>query len=303
LWDLRTNRTVQAIGGFSIDEDSGITGAVFTGDHGLAVSCGRFIRVYDQRALKLVNKAHTDALASIDNGSDVQGLSARGDFVAHVDEEGMVGTFDSSESNPAIERIRGNHDALSSCVCISPSLPELATGGFDQRVLIWDMEKEILVREVDAGAVSGLSQPNEGNATNQKEQQLINPPFVYSLDYWNVEQDSGTRILVSGHADGSLMSICGDSEHFWTKCHDYSISALQFVRSKPECLVTAGLDRIIKVWDSESVLFPDSISATEDLKALDYFVLSAKADAIASSAIIPHIFTDSQSDIMVLTLE
>ncbi|KAJ1803361.1 hypothetical protein LPJ75_005903, partial [Coemansia sp. RSA 2598] len=223
LWDLRTNKTVQAICGYSIDEDSGITGAVPTGDHGLAVSCGQFITVYDQRALKLINRASVDALAIIDNGSDVQGLCARGDFVAHVDEEGMVGTFDSSDPSPTIDRVPNKHDALASCVCINPVLPEIATGGFDQRVLVWDMAEEMLVKDVDAGDVSDLAQTSKDDGAGHR--QLVNPPFVYSLDYWNVEQDSDSRMLVSGHSDGGLMSICGDSVRFWNSCHDYSISA------------------------------------------------------------------------------
>ncbi|KAJ2778501.1 WD repeat-containing protein 53 [Coemansia interrupta] len=218
LWDMRYNATIGAVGGFDLGEEySGITGVGFASDFSLVVSYGSHVSVLDRRKIGGHSQRPAVELADIDNGFDVEALSTRGDFVALVDAEGMASVFDVTDSGISVDRYDGAHDALASCVAIHPEQPEIATGGFDQKVRFWDMAEEAQIDEMDANVVSNQT-------TSQK--QLVNPPFVYTLDYWNTETDSSTRMLASGHADGGIMCIDGESARFWPECHGYSISAL-----------------------------------------------------------------------------
>ncbi|KAJ1720396.1 glycogenin glucosyltransferase [Coemansia erecta] len=218
LWDTRDNKSTGVIGGFDLGEDDGgITGIGFASDFSLVVSYGAHVSVLDRRKISRYSQRSAVALADFDHGCDVEALSTRGDFVALVDEEGMVGVFDVTDSSISVDKFAGAHDALASCVTIHPEQPEIATGGFDQKVRFWDMAEETQINEVDANVVS--------NRTSSQKQ-LVNPPFVYALDYWNIDADASTRMLASGHADGGIMCIDGDSARFWPECHGYSISAL-----------------------------------------------------------------------------
>ncbi|KAJ1837135.1 WD repeat-containing protein 53, partial [Coemansia sp. RSA 2703] len=218
LWDTRDSSAIGVIDGFILgDDDSGITGVAFASDFSLVVSYGSHVSVLDRRKLTRHIQRPAVELVDFDNECDVEALSTRGDFVALVDEEGMTGVFDTTDSSIAIDKFAGAHEALASCVAIHPEQPEIATGGFDQKVHFWDMAEEALINGVDANVVSN-------QASNQK--QLVNPPFVYALDYWNIDNNVSTRMLASGHADGGIMCIDGDLAKFWPDCHGYSISAL-----------------------------------------------------------------------------
>ncbi|KAI7833157.1 WD40-repeat-containing domain protein [Kickxella alabastrina] len=307
LWDARIGKSICAVIGFPVDEDISISGIGFVGDHELVAACGPSISIYDHRALKVVNQTRSAAMVVIDNGSEIQALSTRGDFAAFVDEDGSLGVCDTSDVAPSVDKFSGNHDALASCVGFHPDRPEIASGGFDQQVFVWDMAEECVANKADAGAAMDVDEP-----VGLGEQRLVNPPFVYSLDYWSVDEAAEGRMLASGHADGSVMCIRNDAVFCWSECHDYSISALQFVRSRPDVLVTVGLDRTIRLWDAESMFFPEveaaenyqPVKVNRELSPLGVLKdLSAKPDTVATSDALPHIFTDERGDIVAYAFE
>ncbi|KAJ2830935.1 hypothetical protein GGI24_001767, partial [Coemansia furcata] len=300
FWDTRTDKAVRCIRGFA-DE---ITAVEFAGEHSLVAASGSSIYVYDQRSLDVVSQAPeaaTSRFANIDNG-EVQALSSRGDFVAFVDEDGHLGVCDITDdplSNAPVH-FAGGHDALAGCVCIHPELPIIASGGFDRQVLLWDMASETTTRSFTADS-------NDACDDGDGRKKLFNPPFAYALDF-APGCERGLQ-LVSGHADGRLMCLSDETVFSWSECHGYSISAVRFVRAKPEILATASLDCTLALWDAESIMDPDvdtSRSATivvgDKPRLLAQVELSAKPDTLASSETTPVIYTDQGCDIVAYTI-
>ncbi|KAJ2159497.1 hypothetical protein GGF46_002993 [Coemansia sp. RSA 552] len=281
LWDTRANKTTCGIIGFR-DE---ITAVGFVGQNNLAVACGSAIYIYDQRYTGAVARAQ-DMVATvgpIGGPSEIQGISTRGDFVAYVDEDGHVHVCDVTDPTD-YTRLPGGHDALASCVSFHPTEPTIATGGFDRRVILWDVfgEKEVASAEAQV-------------ASDPSGTKFINPPFVYALDFDPDEEHT----VVSGHADGRIM-CSGDGDVLdWPECHNYSISALQFVRSNPSIVATAGLDCEVRLWDANTLTTPGK----DTPHPLARHYLAAKPSAMVSSDTAPHIYIDQDTSIVSLALE
>ncbi|KAJ2765863.1 hypothetical protein IWQ56_003931, partial [Coemansia nantahalensis] len=288
LWDVRTSRAVSGIAGYA----SGINAVGFVGAHSLIVACGADIGVYDQRALGLVSRA-AGAAAVVKNvygESEIQAASTRGDFVAYVDEDGRLGVCDVTDPADST-RFTGAHDGLAACVAFHPESATVATGGFDRRVLVWDVACE-------TSSTLMCASPEYDPGTTR----LVNPPFVYALDY--APNDEGT--VISGHADGRLMCSSDAGTTSWMGCHDYSVSALQFVRSRPEVLATAGLDCTVRLWDADTLACPEAsqLSPTSSPGSAQLLCqrLAAKPDTLASSDTSPVVYIDQGSELVAYAL-
>ncbi|KAJ2780441.1 hypothetical protein H4R18_003460 [Coemansia javaensis] len=269
LWDARSARPACAIAGHGGE----VAGIGFSGESRLVVARGAEIHVYDQRALGPASRRASDTTATVarvanaHGAAEIQAISTRGDFVAYVDEDGRLGVCDVTDPADAT-CFSGGHGALASCVCFHPEAPVVATGGFDRRVLVWDIAAESI-------AASACADGEDDPGANQ----LVNPPFVYALDF--APDCDGT--VVSGHADGRLM---------------------QFVRSRPEVLATAGLDCTIRLWDADAVTDPGTAPAAGGgvPAPLGCCRLAAKPDAIATSEAAPVVYVDQDSSIVAYAL-
>ncbi|KAJ2851243.1 glycogenin glucosyltransferase [Coemansia brasiliensis] len=209
IWDTRTGRAIHGITNFAEE----ITAVGFVSENCLAIASGSAVNIYDQRSLAIVVQSH-NTLAEIKqpaNGGEIQGLSARGDFVAWVDEDGYMSICDITDPNHLV-RFSNPHEALASCVCFHPEEPILATGGFDQMVVVWDVASE--------ARISSFKPPTV-NEDSSNAKHMINPPFVYSVDFAPTEE----YMVVSGHADGKIM-CSRESGSFSLQGHNYSVSAL-----------------------------------------------------------------------------
>ncbi|KAJ2738661.1 hypothetical protein H4R23_000997 [Coemansia sp. Cherry 401B] len=164
-------------------------------------------------------------------------MSIRGDFIAYVDEDGHLGICDITDPETSI-RFAGTHDALASCVCLHPEEAIVATGGIDQQVLVWDIASEHIV---DSFKVL---------AEDTEAKQLVNPPFVYAVDFVPDE----TTV---------------------------------FVRSNPDILATAGLDCMVKLWNTDAVVDPSDKPAS-----IAQHELAEKPNALATLDSLPLMFTD-----------
>ncbi|KAJ2335578.1 hypothetical protein GGI00_001285 [Coemansia sp. RSA 2681] len=307
LWDARAGKAVRCIRGFAEE----ITAVEFAGEHSLVASSGSSICVYDQRALDVVSHATESAASRFTNsgGGEVQALSARGDFVALVDDDGRMAVFDITDDplSNALAPFAGGHDALAGCVCIHPNEPVIASGGFDRQVLLWDMASETKTKAFIADS-SGACH----NDADAGRRQLVNPPFVYALDFAPGSGDGHASQLVSGHADGRLMCLGDDAAFSWSACHRYSISALRFVRARPDILATASLDCTLALWDAESIINPDVAIAPDTAatvvvvgdrpRVLAQVDLTEKPDTLASSETTTVIYTDQGCDIVAYTI-
>ncbi|KAJ2420729.1 hypothetical protein GGF41_004140 [Coemansia sp. RSA 2531] len=268
LWDTRSGKTVRCIRGFT-DE---ITAVTFAGEHNFVAASGSNIYVYDQRALEVVSQGPEAAVcrfANIDDG-EVQALSARGDFVAFVDDNGRLGVCDITDDPLASAPVHfaGGHGALAGCVCIHPELPVIASGGFDCQVLLWDMASE---------TTTGSFVADSSDMCDETRRQMFNPPFAYALDF--------------------------------APEHGLQLVSVRFVSARPEILATASLDCTLALWDAESILYPDvkkSSGATvvvgDKPNLLAQVELSAKPDTLVSSETIPVIYTDQGCDIVAYTI-
>ncbi|KAJ1741958.1 hypothetical protein LPJ68_002388, partial [Coemansia sp. RSA 1086] len=205
IWDTRTGKAIHGIVNFAHE----ITAAGFVSESCLAIASGSTVSIYDQRSLSIVAQAGSTVMTveQAASGSEIQGLSARGDFVACVDEDGCVSICDITDPKHLV-KFNNPHEALASCVCFHPEEPILATGGFDQNVIVWDIASE--------ARINSFMPPAADDA-----KQMVNPPFVYSVDFAPTEE----YMVVSGHADGKIM-CSSESGSFSLPCHNYSVSVL-----------------------------------------------------------------------------
>ncbi|PIA18125.1 WD40 repeat-like protein [Coemansia reversa NRRL 1564] len=290
LWDARSGRNVLEIAGF----DGDITGVDFVGEHGLAVACGSVIYVYDRRSLEMKSNPQRalTKIKSVDEKGEIQSISTRGDFIAYVDEDGNIGVSDYTDAGDPTQ-FSERHDGMASCVCFHAEDLTVATGGFDQCVRVWDISSEKVI-------VSGCAQSVEDPSAVK----IVNPPFVYTLDFAPDEHCT----VVSGHADGRLMCLNTEECWSWPDCHSYSISALQFLRSAPNILATAGLDCAIRLWDVDAIL-QSNVSSNEGgistfpPNALFSYELLSKPNALVSSEHSGHVYLDQDNSIVLLALQ
>ncbi|KAJ1734619.1 hypothetical protein LPJ61_000973 [Coemansia biformis] len=208
LWDVRSQKSVNGIAGHSGE----ITAVGFAGEHNLVAACDANLCIYDQRTLRLVAQAANTgtAVKNIYGEAEIQALSTRGDFVAYVDEDGRLGVSDITDPDGST-RFADSHEALAACVCFHPDEPVIATGGFDQQVRVWDVATETV-------SMTACAEVDDDPSSTR----LVNPPFVYALDF----APNAECTVVSGHADGRLMCSSSEGTMCWMGCHDYSISAL-----------------------------------------------------------------------------
>ncbi|KAJ2543427.1 hypothetical protein EV175_005979, partial [Coemansia sp. RSA 1933] len=332
LWDTRSGKAICGIVGFEEE----VVAADFVGDSSVAVASGASLFIYDHRYISTVHSSQscrTVYANRCDNGDgEIQAISTRGDFVAFVDDNGCLSVFDITDSEAFSEksaRLSGNddgaHNMAVACVCFHPEEPVIATGAFDRQVRVWDVASERVIRSSVAG-LAAVSAQHVGEESSQGAvaTNMVNPPFVYALDFVpnysdadgesNTEEEEGREkwMVVSGHADGRIMCTGAKSTAVcWTGCHSYSITALRFMRSHPEVLVTAGLDRMIKLWNSDNIISPDTVDndngndnddtaavARDSLPLLAHVDLAAKPDTLATSEEAPLLYTDENNSVV-----
>ncbi|KAJ1790345.1 hypothetical protein LPJ59_005181, partial [Coemansia sp. RSA 2399] len=325
LWDTRSGKAICGVVGFEKE----VVAADFVGDSSIAIASGASISLYDQRYIGTVHNARNSGAVYVckdDSGeSEIQAISTRGDFVAFVDDDGRLGVFDITDpemlTGKSVRFSSDGHDAMAACVCFHPEEPVVATGAFDRQVCVWDVASEKVIRRSVARPIAESAQHVGAGAPGATTSNMVNPPFVYALDFVpgfayaddvpNKEEDREQWMVVSGHADGRIMCTGAKSAVCWTDCHSYSITALRFMRSHPEILATAGLDRTIKLWNSDSIISPDNVDGDNEdsaavvrdsLPLLAHIDLAAKPDTLATFEEASVIYTDENNSVVAFAI-
>ncbi|KAJ2388741.1 hypothetical protein GGI23_005992 [Coemansia sp. RSA 2559] len=281
--------------------------ADFVGDISIAIASGTSMSLYDQRYIGIVHNARNSGAVYVCKGdsgeSEIQAISTRGDFVAFVDDGGRLGVFDITDpemlTGKSARFSNDGHDAMAACVCFHPEEPVVATGAFDQQVCVWDVASEKVIRRSVARPIVESTRHAGADAQGATTSNMVNPPFVYALDFVpgfaaaddvpNTE-DHEQWMVVSGHADGRI---------------------IRFMQSHPEILATAGLDRTIKLWNSDSIIAPDNIDGDDEdnaavvrdsLPLAAYIDLAAKPDTLATSEEAPVIYTDENNSVVAFAI-
>lgn len=265
LWDPHNILSISTLRGYQ----NPIASVEFLSTHHLVVSEGPHLHIYDRRQPNqpLLTINHTDP------SDEFQAVSTRGDFVAYTDDMGRVGVLDYTDDTE-VNWFQQRHDGLAGCVSFHPTKPELASGGFDQQVLVWDLATEQVIQTYN-------------HSRDPVDGQLVNPPYPYALTYID-------DMLCSGHADGQLAMASENRIIGQPGCHGYSVTALDFVVDGTDCelLVTAGLDCFIKVWDSRSLF-----NSAQPPSSLAHIELDAKPDTLVAPSS-SSIYSDQHNDIV-----
>jgi len=115
-------------------------------------------------------------------------------MIATADDAGIVKIID-LQSHRVYKHFRTRHDNIAMCVTFRHKRPwEVLSGGMDSRLIRWDYSRGASIETFDMSDVSMGSQ------------QMINPPFVNSIDISN-----DGKIIAAGLGSGNIQILIAKS--------------------------------------------------------------------------------------------
>eukprot|EP00667_Euglena_gracilis_P014927 EG_transcript_15492 len=242
IWDGRTQRTVRCL----CPGLGPVGGAAFCGadEQLVAVASADTLSVFDLRRDGVVLRTASAAL-KLDLGADeeLNGVAVDSDGLALCcpADNGSVYRVAVGEATdggvvlhqPDVYPLHGNVCACAKFRSASKS-SEIISGGYD----CW-------MFHIDAPTAAILNSLNA--SSSQKKKQVVNPPFVHTLDV----TASGQHVAL-GLGSG-LVQVCGLAEG--ELCLDFAahrsaVNAVQWLRGEEVQLWTAGNDHLLALWDT-----------------------------------------------------
>jgi len=242
IWDARTHKAVKAFA----KQGSAVSSVKFASKPGIPhfyMAVGSKVLVFDMRNTDMIlnDSSRTyefcgDEINSID-------INERNNFLCTADDLGEVKVID-LESHKLYKQFRSKHQNLCMAACFRPRKPwELWSGGMDNTIFRWDISRASSTASFDT------------NQTEPNAQQMVNPPFVYSL---RIHQNGDW--VAAGLGDGSVEVIKLSSktkqvsEHRINDAHSTLVNSLAFVNLPTRPLLWSGsANGHLSQWNLDSI--------------------------------------------------
>ena len=252
VFDCRERKAVQCIAGYFNDSVNNITFGRSSMD--IISSCGPIISTFDLRRTErvIINEASfsittnsNEEVSAIDvKISPGKGLRCN---VAIGDDSGTISLLDLTNGK-LVKSYRNIHTNICSSLAYHPhSFNFMVSGGFDCRLLFWDVTK----RQPQDVLDFSTKVFNEG--TNP---QLTNPPFIHCVKY--VLDGKGVACALG---DGSIRVVDSISHIEICKANEAHSSMVTSLITYGQHMISGSTDRWIRSW-------------TIDLQSMDAMGLS-----------------------------
>ncbi|CDH50086.1 wd40 repeat-containing protein [Lichtheimia corymbifera JMRC:FSU:9682] len=235
LWDLRQARAIKGIQKLG-DAVSSI--AFATQKPLVYLASGKKVYAFDLRNEGLILTTPAEEYEFSDD--EINSIDVRDNFLVTGDDQGDVKVVD-MDSNKIYKKLVKKHNSICMAVRFRARKPwEVWSGGLDCQLFQWDFSR---------GTPMNITNTNE---TAPGQQQMFNPPFVYSLD-----TSSDGQWVGAGLGDGSLQLVHGGKkgkakEMRFTDAHNHLVNCLSFLPStkgKPQQLLSGSANGSVKLWD------------------------------------------------------
>ncbi|CAO3665232.1 unnamed protein product [Umbelopsis vinacea] len=241
IWDARTFKAVKAFA----KQGAAISSVRFASKPGVPqfyMAVGSKVLVFDMRNTNMILSEASREYEFCGDEINTIGINERNNFLCTADDLGEVKVID-LESHKLYKQFRTKHQNLCMAACFRPRKPwELWSGGMDNTIFQWDISKGSSTASFDT------------NQTDPNTQQLVNPPFVYSLRI----HPSGDWVA-AGLGDGSVDVIKLSSK---TKkvsrgrlsdAHGTLVNSLAFVHPSKDPLMWSGsANGNLALWNLDS---------------------------------------------------
>jgi len=212
--------------------------------------------------------------------------------------------------SPSLELVQTleGHNGGVGCVAVSPSGSHLASGGYDEKVMIWSEPGEggewarVQVLEDQTGGILAVCFSPDGKqlATGGGDKSIKTYSFNegsailahtlegHTITVWSLSFSPDCKFLCSGSQDNSI-KFWNPSDGSLVKSIDqaHTSRSVRSVSYSPNgrILVSAGYDNTMKIWDAETfelkhTFEQESITRQLTITADSNFIVSAKDNTV-----------------------
>ncbi len=244
VWDLRTGRAVQRLGGVFQGAVTSVV-ASSAGEARLYASGPTAVFEFDLRRTDVLLNEASRVLGDDQEEINQVAVSTDRQHLAHCDDNGTVCVSDLGAFEVVLA-LEGAHDNIVSCLTFDPnaSSNQLVTGGFDSQLIVWDITEGEVMHSTQIVA-------HADGASTASASQLLNPPFVHAMEF----SRSGAELAV-GLGDGTVAILDwvttpgSPSIRSRQVLHAATVAHVHFPVFAPQThLMTAGNDGRLAVFD------------------------------------------------------
>ncbi|EFA82353.1 WD40 repeat-containing protein [Heterostelium album PN500] len=252
LWDIDRGSVIKCINNFNGEPVNSIA---FDKENLIYCAHSNKITCFDLRNDSLILKESVNQLQFNTEEINQITFDSKFQYMASCDDSGAIKIID-IQKNKLCETLKKHTNVCSNALFRPNSKNELISGSYDYCVIQWDYLKAKLIRR------ESFQQASHVLSAKQKEKQqrqILNPPFVHSLD---LSHDGKLMAIGLGSGDIAINDISSFSTHLLLdSAHSAPLSQVHFPRfsgsagsldnSNSHLLLSAGNDSNIILWDIE----------------------------------------------------
>lgn len=246
LWDLRCSRPIRCLKAFDGEE---VTALCFSPKEHIIFAANTNLHTFDLRIGSVVRTKSDVMLPCCEDEINQLAVNERGTLLAAADDTGDIAIVAVNCENPSVKKRLTGHANICSSVRFRPNSTHLVSGGLDCSVRLWDCKKGRTLKVFDT------------NVTKPSKTQIVNPPFVNSLD---ISHDGGVACSGLGSGDIALFDLRTHALLGSIDGHNAPVVDARFVPTLDNklLLISASNDCSAVIWDPTK-LFPTPVTSTK----------------------------------------
>eukprot|EP00164_Ancoracysta_twista_P018628 GFYU01032360.1.p1 GENE.GFYU01032360.1~~GFYU01032360.1.p1 ORF type:complete len:353 (-),score=102.65 GFYU01032360.1:170-1228(-) len=232
-WDFRTLKSTQRLSGF--DDKSEVTSLCQhpIDVHRLFCSAGQKVYEYDLRRTDILLNTFEGEISGFKDEINDIAIHYKGQYLATADDSNEVRVFDLS-TNKLYKNLKKHKNIAMGVQFRSQKQWELTSASLDCTIINWDF---------------GRPKPkciiNTSEEKSASRAQMVNPPFVFSIDY-----HSNAKDIVCGCGDGTVVVYDIDKArpNLKLQSHGAAVNRVKFSDVGGKCVILSGADDDLILW-------------------------------------------------------